>query len=528
MLVSGYEINPNLYQGFHHFGEYFTYASNFRSQVVRIGKESKLAQIEAWDIYPDSDIKLDVSNIDKKIISESLAPMELAETVGHQPEILKQLSYEVLKRQISVDKDQVLVLPGSSMIAIFYTLNIAFQQHFQSFHDEHFEAINRKTSFMRKFRRFTYRKPCAIGVQGSFKCGGSFPFLNGGELIYAESLGSNFIPTAQSISDAFSVAEKAERVPVAFIWEEPTAMGYIFQEKELSQVAEVLKSQLSKYPQMIILIDAYNGGLFQQSRIPSLFDDAEIRSHAIYTTSMRKKIPAANYGLVTPVACGSNKLQQKMSIFFGSSSFYTVPPFSYLHYLVSKNILEQFLEKGSSVNYNFPIFDFTQSLISKVNSSLDGPYLSPYASPDAGINYFVCFNTDFLEKQKCRNALHLCQILSLVTGVHCSVPSAMGIPGYGVRINLMRSQESLMTEGFSSNQQYASIVFHRFRFFLLALIREHINILDFEKALGCIENENQYIIKYIVELQNSFLNFIETGNAQSLVRSSVAIASIKI
>lgn len=527
MLVSGYEINSGIYQGFYHFGEYFTYASNFRSQVVRIGNDSKLTQIEAWDIYPDSDIKLDVSTIDKKIMSKSLTPMKLAEIVGHQPETLKELSYEVLKRQISVNKNQVLVLPGSSMIAIFYTLNIAFQQHFQRFHDEHFEAINRKSSFIRKFRRFTYRKPCVIGVQGSFKCGGSFPFLNGGELIYAESLGSNFIPTAQSISDAFSIAEKAERIPVAFIWEEPTAMGYIFQEKELSQVAEVLKSQLSKYPQMIILVDAYNGGLFQQSRIPSLFDDAEIRPHAIYTTSMRKKIPAANYGLVTPIACGSDKIRQRMSIFFGSNSFYTVHPFSHLHYLVAQNILEQFLEKGSSVNYNFPIFDFAQSLIYEVNSTLDGTYLSPYASPDAGINYFVCFNTDFLEKQRCRDALHLCQVLSLVTGVHCSVPSAMGIPGYGVRINLMRSQESLTSEGFSSNQQYASIVFQRFQFFLLALIRKHISILDFEKALDCVESGDQYISKHIVELQNSFLDFMDTENGQSLVRSSIAIASIK-
>lgn len=59
------------------------------------------------------------------------------------------------------------------------------------------------------------------------------------------------------------MTEKGERIPVAFIWEEPTAMGYIFQEKELSQFIEVLKSQLSTYPQMIILVDPYNGGLFQ-------------------------------------------------------------------------------------------------------------------------------------------------------------------------------------------------------------------------------------------------------------------------
>lgn len=102
---------------------------------------------------------------------------------------------------------------------------------------------------------------------------------------------------------------------------------------------------------------------------------------------MRKKIPAANYGLVTPIACGSDELKQKISIFFGSNSFHTVHPFSRLHYLVAKSILEQFLEKGSSVNYNFPIFDFAASLIDEVNTSLDDTYLRPYASPDAGINY---------------------------------------------------------------------------------------------------------------------------------------------
>lgn len=170
---------------------------------------------------------------------------------------------------------------------------------------------------------------------------------------------------------------------------------------------------------MVILIDAYNGGLFKEDKIPSLYEDPLIRNNAIYTTSMRKKIPAANWGLVTPIACGNKTLKEKLSIFFGSNSFYTVSQFSQLETLVASNIMEKFLERGGSVDYQFENFDYATRKIAQINQELGTELIRPYANPEAGINYFIQFDTALLVEKSCRDAQHLCQTLSVITGLHC-------------------------------------------------------------------------------------------------------------
>ncbi len=370
MLRGGFEFDPIINPGFANFCEYFRYSKDFRPLVKKIGESSQLQQIEAWDIKPASDIQKDLEQLNEYLLEYSLSPIELAQTVGHQPQKLLELAYKVLQKQIPVEIDDVLVFPGSSMIAIYYALSIAFQKHYQEFHDGIFGSVQDKVNDLQNFKKLLYKKPCVIGVEGSFKCGGSFPYLLGGELIYAQSTGEKFTVTAAAIKEAFEAAQNSDRVPVAFIWEEPTALGFIFRDEALADIAALIEQELVKYPEMVILIDAYNGGLFKEDKIHSLYEYPEIRKNAIYTTSMRKKIPAANWGLITPIACGSKTLKEKLSIFFGSNSFYTVSQFSKLETLVASQIMEKFLERGGSVDYQFENFDYATKKIAQINQEL--------------------------------------------------------------------------------------------------------------------------------------------------------------
>ncbi|NER25695.1 MAG: hypothetical protein F6J86_07505 [Symploca sp. SIO1B1] len=482
--------------------------------IKRIGEESKLQQIEAWDIKPASDLQKDLDQLNEYLLEYDLSPIQLAQTVGHQPQNLINLAYEILKRQIPVEIDDVLVLPGSSMIAIYYVLSIAFQNHYQKFHDGIFGSISDPVSSIQNQKKLSYKKPCVIGIEGSFKCGGSFPYLLGGELVYAQSSGEKFTVTAASIKEAFDSAQKSDRVPVAFIWEEPTALGFILRDETLAEIAELLKEYLAKYPDMIILIDAYNGGLFREDKIPSLYEDTEIRKNAIYTTSMRKKIPAANWGLITPIACGNKILKEKLSLFFGSNSFYTVSQFSQLETLVASQIMEKFLQRGGSVEYQFNNFDYAAQKIAQINQELGKELMHPYANPEAGINYFIQFDSSFLEQQSCRDAQHLCQGLSLITGLHCSIPSAMGIPGFGVRINLMRGQQALTLEGFNNSQEYIDEALNRLKYFLLALEKNIFSFKDLEEIIASDSQELENFSDQIISAQNNFLTFMNGKNSK--------------
>lgn len=510
--IAGFEFDSAINPGFSNFCEYFKYSKDFRPLVKKNGESSQLQQIDAWDIKPASDIQKDLEELNQYILEYSLSPIELAQTVGHQPQNLVNLAYKVLQRQIPVEIDDVLVLPGSSMIAIYYALNIAFQNHYQEFHKGIFGSIEDDISEDQNQKKLLYKKPCVIGVEGAFKCGGSFPYLLGGELIYAQSTGEKFTVTALSIREAFELAEKSDRLPVAFIWEEPTALGFIFRDEALGEIADLLKEYLAKYPDMIILIDAYNGGLFKEDKIPSLYEYPEIRKNAIYTTSMRKKIPAANWGLITPIACGNKTLKDKLSIFFGSNSFYTVSQFSKLETLVASNIMEKFLAQGGSVDYQFENFDYTTKEIDKINQELGAEIMRPYANPEAGINYFIQFDSSFLSEKSCRDAQHLCQTLSLITGLHCSIPSAMGIPGFGVRVNLMRGQQALTEEGFNNSQEYIDEVLNRLKYFLLALEKSIFSFNNFEEIIACEGDELEKFSEQIISAQNKFFAFMNQKN----------------
>ncbi len=512
MLQVGFEFDPAINPGFSNFCGYFRYSKDFRPLVKKIGERSELKQIEAWDIKPASDIQKDLEQLNEYLLEYSLSPIQLAQTVGHQPQNLVNLACKILQRQITVELDDVLVLPGSSMIAIYYALSIAFQSHYQKFHDGIFGSIQDEISEVQNQKKLFYKKPCVIGVEGSFKCGGSFPYLLGGELIYAQSTGEKLTVTAESIREAFDAAEKSDRVPIAFIWEEPTALGFIFRDEALVEIANLLKEYLAKYPDMIILVDAYNGGLFREDKIPSLYEYPEIRQNCIYTTSMRKKIPAANWGLITPIACGNKVFKEKLSVFFGSNSFYTVSQFSQLETLVASNIMEKFLEQGGSVEYQFDNFDYAARKIAQINQELGKELIHPYANPEAGINYFIEFDASFLEQQSCRDAQHLCQGLSVITGLHCSIPSAMGIPGFGVRINLIRGQQALTLEGFNNSQEYIDEALNRLKFFLLALEKGIFSFKNFEEIIASEAQELEKFSEQIIAAQNKFFAFMNHTN----------------
>ncbi len=510
----GFNFNSAINPGFSNFCEYFEYSKNFRPLVKKIGEVSQLQQIEAWDIKPASDLQRDLKQLNEYILEYSLSPIELAQTVGHQPQNLVNLAYKILQRQIPVEIDDVLVLPGSSMIAIYYALSIAFQHYYQKFHDGIFGSISDNVNAIQNKKKLSYKKPCVIGVEGSFKCGGSFPYLLGGELVYAKSTGKKLTVTAASIAEAFDTAQKSDRVPVAFIWEEPTALGFIFRDEALTEIADLIKKYLVQYPDMVILIDAYNGGLFKEDKIPSLYEDPLIRRNAIYTTSMRKKIPTANWGLITPIACGSQTLKEKLSIFFGSNSFYTVSQFSKLETLVASQIMEEFLNRGGSVEYQFENFDYATRKIAQINQELGEELMRPYANPEAGINYFVQFDTAILAEKSCRDAQHLCQILSIITGLHCSIPSAMGIPGFGIRINLMRGQQALNEEGFHNNQEYIDEVLNRLKYFLLYLKKGIFSFDDFEEIIVSEGKELEKFSEQIIIAQNKFLAFMSVKDSE--------------
>ena len=334
--------------------------------------------------------------------------------------------------------------------------------------------------------------------------------------MYAQSTGEKFTVTAASIKEAFDAAEKRDRVPVAFIWEEPTALGFLFKNEGLAEIADLLKQYLAKYPDMVILIDAYNGGLFKEDKIPSFYEDPIIRKNAIYTTSMRKKIPAANWGLITPISCGNKILKEKLSIFFGSNSFYTVSQFSKLETLVDSNIMEKFLKQGGSVDYQFENFDYATRKISQINQELGAELMRPYANPEAGINYFIQFDAALLSEQYCRDAQHLCQTLSLITGLHCSIPSAMGIPGFGVRINLMRGQQALTEERFKNSQEYIDEILKRLKYFLLYLQEGISSFNDFKEIITCESQDLENFSEQIISEQNNFLEFMNGKNSKLL------------
>ena len=126
MLKVRFEFEQAINPGFYNFSEYFRCSKNFRTLVNKVGENSQLQQIDAWDIKPASDIQKDLEQLNEYLLEYSLSPIELPQTIGHQPQNPINLAYKVLQRQIPVDIDYVLVLPGSSMIAIYYALSIAF------------------------------------------------------------------------------------------------------------------------------------------------------------------------------------------------------------------------------------------------------------------------------------------------------------------------------------------------------------------------------------------------------------------
>lgn len=81
--------------------------------------------------------------------------------------------------------------------------------------------------------------------------------------------------------------------------------------------------------------------------------------------------------------------------------------------------MEKFLERGGSVDYQFENFDYATRKIAQINQELGTELIRPYANPEAGINYFIQFDTALLVEKSCRDAQHLCQTLSVITGLHC-------------------------------------------------------------------------------------------------------------
>lgn len=187
----------------------------------------------------------------------------------------------------------------------------------------------------------------------------------------------------------------------------------------------------------------------------------------------------------------------------------------------------KFLNQGGSVDYQFVNFDYATKKIAQINQELEQELISPYANPEAGINYFIQFDADFLAEKSCRDAQHLCQVLSVVTGLHCSIPSAMGIPGFGVRVNLMRGQQALTEEGFNSSQEYIDEVLDRLKYFLLSLEKGIFSFKDFEEIVASEGKELEDFSEKIIDIQNHFFAFKQTKKS-NVVTSKVVNLQTKM
>ncbi|NEN97909.1 MAG: hypothetical protein F6K50_21035 [Moorea sp. SIO3I7] len=96
----------------------------------------------------------------------------------------------------------------------------------------------------------------------------------------------------------------------------------------------------------------------------------------------------------------------------------------------------------------------------------------------------------------------------MITGLHCSIPSAMGIPGFGVRINLMRGQQALTEEGFKNSQEYIDEVLNRIKYLLLALEQGIFSFNDFDEIITCAGKDLEIFSEQIISAQNKFLGFM--------------------
>ena len=178
--------------------------------------------------------------------------------------------------------------------------------------------------------------------------------------------------------------------------------------------------------------------------------------------------------------------------------------------------MEKFLDRGGSVQYQFDNFDYATRKIAQINEELGRELMFPYANPEAGINYFIQFDSSFLEEKSCRDAQHLCQGISLITGLHFSIPSAMGIPGFGVRVNLMRGEQALAIEGFKNSQEYIDEVLNRLKYFLLSLEKGIFSFNEFEKIISCEDNKLEKFSDEIISAQNKFMEFMSLKDSKLL------------
>lgn len=482
--LSGYEFDGNHYSGFKAFQQYFSYATSSRPKLILSGKSSVIKQIEAWDIRPASDINTDIGVILERA-SNDASLEELAQTSSHKPKIVLEAARELMKELVGANPKLVSVTPGSSMIAINFAIQTAVQSYLQSSFDAQ-RVLGSNVSI---------KQPAVIGCEGNFKCGGSFPYLHGAVLVYAKS------SSAKDIRKALSEASERKLSPVALVWEEPSATGQISSKKDLAEVATLIEEIYEQNKKFITIVDAYNAGLHKIKKANSLYDFQKARKGMIYTTSVRKKLPAANLCMATPIVFGSEELKERIEIFY-SNSFYCISPFAnQLHERMAAESMLYLLKEGSKVDYQPQIFDYLQLCIKNLNTNLNIALAKPLIEkPEAGINYFIMFDKSRLEAWGCENDHHLVELLSLFTGIHCSVPSSMGISkdkGIGIRINAMRSGASLKSEGFCSNKDYLNEVFRRLQCFFNLLATGKLAVME-KAEISELETEQ------IVVIQNAF------------------------
>ena len=339
------------------------------------------------------------------------------------------------------------------------------------------------------------RQPVILTPAGSFKCGGYFPYANGGELHYIPTTFKNCYKLTPALLDheIKKIHTNKHKKVVCILLETPTALGQNYTTTELTDIANVI----SQYPDILWIQDWYNLGTEHDEYLPNaLADNSAIAQQGCTISSFRRDWGgAATYANVSVMQSFNEDLIKEISQQCSETYFYVRPPLQKLqtfitHQIANEMKVSQFTHKNQQ--FFKQQFDEYKKILLEVNDSLN------FELNTEGINYlftlkaqagqfgFLFFNKDTTDKGQICNGTQIAELMC----VHpdCRVmptllsPMGIGEDPVGVRLNICLSEDT------TKNQKLIRSILLRIAQLVVAIEKGMISYPSFAPLISLLRN----------------------------------------
>ncbi len=359
----------------------------------------------------------------------------------HQPPIAREAVAQILNQRVEreVSASQILVLPGSSTQWLDLVIGEAISTCVHNDHNIHGGCP---------------RMPVVLAPAGSFKCGGFFPYANGGKLVYIPTkFENNYKLTAEILEETIQKIESSgTEVVSCLLLETPTALGQNFSPKEIATIGAVI----ARYPHILWVQDGYNLGTEHDGNLnPSLADLPEIALQGCTVSSFRRDWGgAASYANISVFHSFNKALVDKLAQSCSQTYFYGHLPFTgfqkvvtdvIAHEMVGSNFAKEnqpYLKEQLAKYVNF-VKEENQRINNFFNTK-NVEYLKTIPA-QAGQFGFLFFNQEMTNKAGIDSGTKLAELMCIYE--NCRVmptlldPMGIGKEPVGIRMNVAISED---------------------------------------------------------------------------------------